>query len=315
MNMVDSKSNRPEILVLMSVYNGQEFLDKQLESIEKQKNVNIDLLIRDDGSSDQSIEIINKWSTTLNITVSVGKNIGAKNSFLKLIEQCPDGYDYYAFADQDDYWMPDKLEVAVQKLNTLKDDKPGLYYSTAILVDEKLERINNPFKKQYHTEKFNETIVFTGGAGCTMVWDRKMLHFLKKHYPDYCLMHDEWILHVCSAIGGNIVYDPQPHMLYRQHTCNVVGGINKLKYNKVQLLVYRIKKFFDFNYKPANVCNEILNGYKGDMPYENQMLAEKIVKSKKSFFTRMTILVSRKYRTKYWIYNLKFKVQLILNKL
>ena len=124
-----------KVAVLMSTYNGEKYLREQIDSILAQEGVDVTLYIRDDGSSDSTIEIINEYLTKTNrIKFYIGENIGVGNSFMQLVYDCPEDYDYYAFSDQDDIWLTEKMQVAVDSLKEYSN--PFLYCSNQILVDK-----------------------------------------------------------------------------------------------------------------------------------------------------------------------------------
>ena len=103
----------PRVSVLMSTYNGEKYLHEQINSILGQQGVEIHLLIRDDGSSDGTVEICKEYAKKYNqITFYQGENLGVGKSFLDLLKHAPDA-DYYSFADQDDVWLEDKIIRAV----------------------------------------------------------------------------------------------------------------------------------------------------------------------------------------------------------
>ena len=113
---------KDRVLVLMSTYNGEKYLDKQLESILNQNVKNVDILIRDDGSKDNTIKIINKWLVEFpkRIKLETKENIGVVKSFFELVKAAPIDYDYYFFSDQDDYWSEKKLEKAIEKMKKIQ---------------------------------------------------------------------------------------------------------------------------------------------------------------------------------------------------
>ena len=102
-----------KILVLMSTYNGEKYVDTQIKSVLNQKNVNVKIYIRDDGSSDKTVDIIKKYNDE-RITFFEGQNKGATDSFFELIKKAPLDFDYYAFCDQDDYWEDNNYTVQFQ---------------------------------------------------------------------------------------------------------------------------------------------------------------------------------------------------------
>ena len=112
-NLHKSGPEKPEkIAVLMSTYNGEEFLRDQIESILNQEKVNVTLYVRDDGSSDRTVEILSSYEEQGKLKLICGKNCGVGNSFMHLLYTSDQDFDFYAFSDQDDIWLPDKLYSA-----------------------------------------------------------------------------------------------------------------------------------------------------------------------------------------------------------
>ena len=130
-----------KVTILLSSYNGETYLDEQLESIVAQKGVMTDILVRDDGSSDHTCDILDQWQQKTSLRWYSGENIGPARSFMDLLRQADDSC-YYAFSDQDDYWLSDKLKVAVDKLESY-ERRPALYFCQTELVDKKLNRVNS----------------------------------------------------------------------------------------------------------------------------------------------------------------------------
>lgn len=215
-----------KILVLLSTYNGEKYVDVQIKSVLEQKDVRVNLLIRDDGSTDNSANIIDAINDD-RIALIKDNNIGAVKSFFRLIELAPLDYDFYAFCDQDDFWESDKLYSAVEKLEELDENKPALYYSGQKLADKELNVIS------YHnldTKRSREAcFIFNQMAGCTAVFNQALLAQLKRVNANNIVQHDNWTYKVCAAIGGEIVIESQGHILYRQHENNVIGLNNSIK--------------------------------------------------------------------------------------
>ena len=123
-----------KIAVLMSTYNGHKYLDKQLKSIAEQTVVNhLTLYIRDDGSKDDTFDIIDKWKNKINIVLYKEKNAGPAMSFWQLLMKSEVKADYYAFCDQDDVWDKDKIEKGIEKLK----GSIQLYACNCRIIDEK----------------------------------------------------------------------------------------------------------------------------------------------------------------------------------
>ena len=154
---------KEKILVLMSTYNGEQYIKEQIESILEQDGVNVHLLIRDDGSRDGTIEILKDYSKRYNnIEMYQGKNLGACQSFFNLMKNAGMEYDYYAFADQDDVWERDKLKAAISRIEG-EEQIPVLYCGTYKLVDKELKEI--PQKQTQKNISFGNALIESNCTG------------------------------------------------------------------------------------------------------------------------------------------------------
>lgn len=306
------------VKVLLSTYNGEKYLEEQLDSLRLQQNVEVSLAVRDDGSKDNSCEIINAFKQFFKIELFKEENVGVANSFMRLVHAVDTEADYYAFCDQDDFWVSNKLEKAVEQLEKENNNFPVLYYSNVERVGEELEKIENPFKKNYHTEELKGVLVSTAAAGCTMVFNRELLLLLKQYFPSYMIMHDAWTIQVCAAMNGKVIYDDNSYILYRQHSSNVVGGSEKMNYGSVRLFLYRVKKLFQWKSKNSLVAKELLNGYGNIMPKENKKIVEKYHKINSSIKNAIHILlfgvILQKDYTPYRLINFQFFLQVLFRK-
>ena len=160
-----------KVQVLLSTYNGEKYIKEQIESILNQKEVEIALLIRDDGSTDKTIQILEELAmNNENITVYKDENLGPARSFMDLIEKS-DEYDYYAFSDQDDVWKPKKLISAINKLKEY-NNTPALYMSALEIVDTNLKYIET--KKVEGNFTLEGEIIKNFATGCTQVFNKNL---------------------------------------------------------------------------------------------------------------------------------------------
>lgn len=238
----------------MSVYNGERYLHEQLESICKQDcKAQKKCVIRDDGSSDKTFQIIDQFKNYIDIEVIKGENIGPAASFWNLVERTDDDSDFYAFADQDDVWDPNKLSVAIERLSSDAYEGKKLYFANAELVDSNL----NSLGKKVHEEKLlinlKEEFICGMAMGCTMVMNRETFYYLQNVKIKTLPMHDFIAFtYVCAV--GKIIYDENPRMKYRQHNQNVIGGAGK----NIFLLIRDKMKTWLKN-------KEIMSGFANDM--------------------------------------------------
>lgn len=229
--------NKLKVAVLVSYYNGHQYIEEQIESLLNQKGVMVDIYIRNDGSTcnlsiDKLTYLKNKYN---DLVVFDEDNIGVVKSFYRLLSVV-DGYDYYAFCDQDDFWLDFKLNRASSKI---KNNEPTLYCSSYDLVDKKLDKIN--CNKNVVYNDFLSALFKNYCTGCTCVINSKLRNIIiNQYFFDSVPMHDWWFILV-AHIEGYVIYDELPTILYRQHESNVVGGGHSFK-----------KKFIRY-------CNNIYN--------------------------------------------------------
>ena len=215
-----------KINIVMSTYNGEQFLAEQIDSIQQQTFKDWQLLIRDDGSSDQTPEIIKYFVAQDPRIVFINEhdreNFGVIKNFFTLIKH--DKADYYFFSDQDDVWLEDKLETMLAAARQYPDQLPLMVYTDLCVVDQNLQVMNQSMiRSQSHhanTELVQELTENTVTGGVAMI-----NHALAERWRtlDNIIMHD-WYLAVLATAIGKLVYIDQPGELYRQHDNNVLGA-------------------------------------------------------------------------------------------
>lgn len=221
------------VLVMMSTYNGKKYLNAQIESILNQKNVNVKLLVRDDGSTDGTISILEQFINNKSFSFYSGSNLGYKKSFMNLLSYADSTYDYYAFADQDDVWLNDKLESAIKYLNIDENEgsKYDLYTSNLTRVDAKLRFISQTkFKNiQFSVKK---EVCHHKIPGCTFVFRKELFDKVKSSWKNNLnnCSHDEFVTMMCLLKGGKVLVDNKSHILFRRHSNNAsVDGATSVK--------------------------------------------------------------------------------------
>lgn len=305
-----------KVLVLLSTYNGENYLPVQLRSVFCQTGVTVKVFARDDGSTDKSVSILKEWAGNSCLEYTCGENIGAARSFMKLLADVnEEESEWFAYCDQDDEWQEEKLKAAVDMLRRNKEDKLMLYYSDTTRVGQELEEIENPYKRHYHVESAGGLLTFPDGSGCTMVFNRRLLMLLKKYQPRYLFMHDTWTIVLCGALGGKVIYDPESRIKYRQHAGNVLGGLEKMRYTRMQLFWFRVKKFFTYRYRPSLVAKEILRGFSDEIPEENRNMIRKVADADRGIRARLSVCFDRRLRTGYFLIDMKHYVQTLVGKL
>ena len=227
-------SNNARVHILMATFQGEPFLQAQLSSIETQQHRNWTLTISDDGSTDQTMRICSDFARDHpgRVQLLQGPRKGATANFFHLINYvhfCEEN-SFYAFADQDDIWAPAKLSTGLAALAQLActPDRPLLYCGRTRVVDEHLKPIgHSPTPRR--PLGFGNAIVQNVVNGNTMVFNFSLLHLLRQVQPDHAVLH-HWPAHLATTgCGGQLWFDNQPQILYRQHSKNVVGSQGRLR--------------------------------------------------------------------------------------
>ena len=221
------------VAILLAAYNGEKYIEQQLESLFAQSFHNWELFIHDDGSSDATPDILRKYASAFpdQIHLIDAPSAGStKGNFLFLMRQVD--APYVMFCDQDDVWNTDKIECSLTTLKTLEAQKgadiPLLVFSDSTVANSKLHIIDNSFLSYQHLEpkrlSFPELMVQNVVPGNTAMFNRALLQYARKCFDaDAIIMHDWW----CALVGayfGEIFFLEKSTLLYRQHSSNTLGA-------------------------------------------------------------------------------------------
>lgn len=275
------------VLILMSTYYGEKYIEEQIDSLLEQKNVKVQILVRDDGSNDNTCRILEKYSKKdARIEYYQGQNMGAAQSFLELIKIAPKA-EYYAFCDQDDVWDDDKLSVAVKALE--KINGPAIYSCKKRIVDSNLVElyVSGYFDPETKLCSLARESAITG---CTMVFNRSLMNILKHYIPKKVTMHDAWTRDVCLCVTGKIIFDETPHISYRQHESNVVGGKKDLV-SKIRRFRKRSKNLtgiYEIQWK------ELKRGYYDIMLQNEREVLDLCISYRNTLINKMKIIFDKR---------------------
>lgn len=246
------------VAVVMSTYNGAEYIKEQIDSILNQNYDEFSLYIRDDGSTDNTLDIINEYAdadSRISLCSDLNGNLGPAGSFLAMINNI--SADIYMFADQDDVWLQNKISDAVEFFKTNKNNKPKLYCTDLKVVDKELNVISGSFMKRENynpiTQNYLGRLFFQNFVvGCTSAINKELVELFKVSYAQKndkkIIMHDWWFA-LLAAAYGEIFFNPKASILYRQHGRNSVGstgsGVRKIKHALFTEGLYKkSKKYF-----------------------------------------------------------------------
>ncbi|RMO67845.1 hypothetical protein ALQ35_00409 [Pseudomonas fluorescens] len=238
------------VAVLMCSYNGDTFLAEQLDSIERQSHRGWKLVISDDGSQDGTSAIFqeycNRWGSD-RLRVVAGPQKGFVANFLSLTCRADIQADYFAWCDQDDIWNGEKLQVAVEWLQTQPADVPALYCGRTQLVSD--SGVTLGFSPLFSLPPhFSNALVQSIAGGNTMVFNQAARELIMEAGLDVVVpSHDWWAYQLVTGAGGVVHYDPEPRMLYRQHDENLIGSNSSWAARLVRLRMIFQGRFYEWN--------------------------------------------------------------------
>ena len=217
-----------KVNILLSTYNGATYLRDQVKSIQNQTFKDWNLLIRDDGSTDGTVGVIKelvgnddriRW-----INERSNENVGVIQSFFQLLKY--EKADFYFFSDQDDVWLPEKIEKQLALAKGRQDVIPLMVYTDLKVVDENLNVMHESMIRTQsghaNTEFIQELTENTVTGGVSMI--NHALSELWTGEESYPLLMHDWYLALLACTFGALVYLDEPTELYRQHSNNVLGA-------------------------------------------------------------------------------------------
>jgi glycosyltransferase involved in cell wall biosynthesis len=216
--------------ILMATYNGEAYLAQQISSITDQDYSNWKLIIRDDGSSDATIDIITSYMNSYPdkiVLITDEDHLGARGSFSRLLTLSRS--EYVMFCDQDDIWLSHKIRVTLEKMLELEKDRPGrplMVHSDLIVVGRNEEAIAPSFWSYQYLDpsqnSLNNLLIQNIVTGCTVMINEGLKN-LVVDIPDDVIMHDWWLALIASLSDG-VFHINEPTIMYRQHGSNSIGA-------------------------------------------------------------------------------------------
>lgn len=219
------------VAILLSTFNGERFLSEQLESLLTQTHDQWVLYWRDDGSCDGTRAVLAAFAARAGQGRCVeipgqAANLGPAASFHALLRSISEqlaAADVVAFADQDDVWLPTKLERGLVALDAVEPGHPALYCARQMLVDAALKPIGLSVAP-CGTGGFPAALTQNIATGCTIMLNQPAARLVAVSQPPSSTLHDWWCYLVVTGAGGQLLQDPEPVILYRQHDANMVGA-------------------------------------------------------------------------------------------
>ena len=313
---------KPVVLVLMSTYNGERFLKEQIDSILSQEGVEIRLLVRDDGSKDHTCEILSDYASRhQNIAWKACKNVGFVKSFSALVRmalnketgiqgdretrrQGDKEIDFYAFADQDDIWMPKKLITACRALSGKDASKPNLFTSNSMQIDAEGRELELFHKGPEPRFRKGNVLVFGTEQGCSMVFNRRAMELYAECEPQLT-WHDRWLYHICYFLGS-VTYDHHPLFYYRRHEHNALANHQVASLAGEPRKIVRVYRIL-FKEPPVTnhveMAKEFYDHFSPMLDAADQKLFRRFIACRHSVVSKIYMLFSRHFVYPYYDVN------------
>lgn len=289
--------------VLISTYNGEKYIIEQLESIEQQTYRDYHVYIRDDGSTDKTVHLVEQYVAENGLTdkykIVVGENIGFSKSFSELLQIADEG-DYWAFCDQDDYWYPNKIQNAVDWMKQEKNQIPLLYHGGFEIGNEDLS-IRNKYPTNRFCYTFRTSLTSNIFFGFSVVINRKLYEQLKRADFEKVKYHD-WFAGMIVAAFGKYYMSDEVEAVHRQHNNNT----SPLYFFKKIPDGLKLLKGDDLYTRNAR---EFYRLFQGGLDEEQKEICELFLNEK----YRVTAAVKKAFYPKRW--NPQIKVEFVIRML
>ncbi len=287
-------SDFPPITVAIATYNGARYLEEQLDSILHQTYPHVRIVVSDDGSTDGTLGILEKYRSRGQLSFGHnGSRSGYITNFKNAVSLASAG-QYVALSDQDDIWLPRKLEEAMRKMQQIEvEGKPAMVYSDLVLVDQDKNLINPSFSNELNQDTYRhclETLLFGGFVnGCTMLMNPEMVKYFHTISENGTAEHDSWIT-LSAYTFGTAGRTPDAQIWYRRHVDNATGLINHSRKSRFQRLFGELSSLF-----------------KGNDLFERELITatqfyevfhDKLTPEQKALFTRFLALRNKSYLEK-----------------
>lgn len=298
------------ITVIMSAYNGSKYIEAQLDSIFQQVGVKVLCYVRDDGSTDDTLQVLKKYVLTSGeLIICEGENVGWERSFLLALKDAPQA-DYYAFADQDDIWFEDKLISGIKMLEKEgSKNKPCMYHCNKISVTEDLKPLAHQVRRTPRPLNRQNALIQEYAQGCSIIMNENARQLITKYIPREKIAHDFWCGLLCYLFG-EVIYDNKPHFYHISHGNNASGEGHIIGSWK-----RRLKKFFAGGTVYFTPFSDLEEGFKRRLTDSDLVFLYRVKTYKKSLKNKLSLLFSINFVRDSFIGTCSLKLAILLNKL
>lgn len=299
-----------KVQIFLSSYNGEKCICRQIDSILAQKDVEIYLTIRDDGSTDKTVEILKTYSQAHKgqIKIIQGENMGWARSFIELLKYA-ENYDYFGFSDQDDYWFPQKVKRSIEVMEADSSFSGAkLVQTNQIYTDSELSVLRKQEIRPVLPKNKKEVIAQEYFKGCSMLWNKNAMDLLNVHYPEQAIPHDYWVGLICTWFG-RIYYEQTSQFYHIRYGTNSSTDGNQMKGR-----LKRIKRFLSGENAYINPADDLLKGYGYLMSSREKVFLKRIKSYKNKTIDKMMLLFDLHFRRESLFSSVLFKLSILMNR-
>ncbi len=295
------------VAVLLATFNGEKHLPELLGSLCAQNHRDFCVYVRDDGSSDGTLDVLMGYAEQLDMRfLPGGERLGAFQNFFRLLQEADGEHACYMLADQDDCWYPDKITKAWLAIGNRPDDII-LYCTRLEYVDAGLKRLG--LSRIPRLLSFENAVVENVAAGCTIAVTRGVKRNLVVPDARYSIAHDWWLYMYCSAIG-KIIYDERPSLQYRLHSGNTIGATP----HRLEEFIRRCRRYIGKKHVFLRQAQQFLLCYGDVLPRQQQDLLRDLIASSNALRGRLRIALRPPYSRQRWIDNQIFRMLFLLGR-
>lgn len=297
----------PSISVALATFNGEKYLEEQLDSILTQTLKPKEIIVCDDQSTDRTRVILNKYQKDGHIIFFVNDSrLGFVENFKKAVSLTHPN-NYVALSDQDDVWLPAKIEDAFHLIKDIEiEGKPAMVYSDLVLVDQNKNILNQSFRNELGQDAYEhclDTLLFGGFVnGCTMLINPLMREYFAT-IPDHKGMnHDTWVALIAYTFG-TVAMVKTPHILYRKHVNNASNVHNfksKSRYERLKIEILNSFSRNDLFENEIITAEDFYNTFYLNLDDKQKMLFQKFLKLRGRTYLEKKITL-RKFFKNNWI--------------
>jgi len=298
-----------DVVVIMSTYNGEKTIERQLDSIFRQKAVDVIVVIRDDHSTDNTVDVVKKYKEKKGkkIIIIEGENEGYAKSFWDALCIAPEG-TYYAFSDQDDVWNEDKLIKCIAAFDT-DDKKAQLVYCSMIRTDPNFN-ICDEQVKVLRPEELTKKLVFTQtyNYGASTVFNNKARQLACRHFPIYTLVpHDAWIGLLCFWFGSVFYLDERLYYWVRYDSSVTGAGTKKAG------RWYRIRATLKGE-SYMNPSKDLVTAYDELLSEDDKVFLNRVMSYKSNLKDKMLLLFDKEFKRSSFMGTIALKWGILSNR-